>query len=180
MTTFADLVARADAALHRLCRTAALVCLGLLVVVVGAQVIARYVFAAPPSWTDELARWLMVWAGLLGSTVAFRRGVDPEIVSSRQLPGRWLRVVARWVAAVAVILFLLPIALHSFVGPNFSLERGFMARNAARTSEGMEISMLFVASAVPVAAIVILIHLLARLTAHRQIEAQVDADRSRA
>lgn len=163
MRAVARIVARADEALHRVALAGALACLALLVVVVGAQVVARYVFAAPPSWTDELARWLMVWAGLLGATVAFRRRSDPEIVSTEALPRRWLRIAGRGLAAVAVTLFLAPIAIHSFVGPNFSLDRGFFARNAARTSEGMEVSMLFVAAAVPAAAIIILVHLAARL-----------------
>jgi TRAP-type C4-dicarboxylate transport system permease small subunit len=158
---------KADEALHRVCLGAALVCLGLLVVVVGAQVVARYVFAAPPSWTDELARWLMVWSGLLGATVAFRRGVDPVIVKSEALPGRWLKRIAGWGAAAAVLIFLLPIAVHSFVGPGGSVARSFLARNAARTSEGMEVSMLFVASAVPLAAVVILFHLAVRVLTPR-------------
>lgn len=45
-----------------------------LVGAVSWQVISRYVFAAPSSWTEEVARFLMIWVGLLGAAYAFRTG----------------------------------------------------------------------------------------------------------
>ena len=40
-----------------------------IVVLVGAvmlQVVARYMFSQPPAYTEELARYAMIWAGLIG------------------------------------------------------------------------------------------------------------------
>ncbi|MBT6210196.1 MAG: TRAP transporter small permease subunit, partial [Woeseia sp.] len=34
-----------------------------LVAAVSWQVISRYVFASPSSWTEEVARFLMIWVG---------------------------------------------------------------------------------------------------------------------
>lgn len=45
-----------------------------LVLSVSWQVFSRYVFAAPSSWTEEVARFLMIWVGLLGAAYAFRTG----------------------------------------------------------------------------------------------------------
>ncbi|MBU0639271.1 MAG: TRAP transporter small permease [Planctomycetes bacterium] len=45
-----------------------------LVVDVTWQVFTRYVLNNPSSWTEELATYLMIWVGLLGASVALRRG----------------------------------------------------------------------------------------------------------
>jgi C4-dicarboxylate transporter DctQ subunit len=39
------------------------------------QVIARYGFGRPPSWTEELARYLQVWLVMLAAPVCLRRGM---------------------------------------------------------------------------------------------------------
>ena len=48
--------------------------MGVLVVDVTWQVFTRYVLNDPSSWTEELATYLMIWVGLLGASVALRRG----------------------------------------------------------------------------------------------------------
>jgi TRAP-type C4-dicarboxylate transport system permease small subunit len=45
-----------------------------LVAVVFYQVLARYAFNSPPSWTDELARYCQVWIILLTSSICIRKG----------------------------------------------------------------------------------------------------------
>ncbi|MEZ4700911.1 MAG: TRAP transporter small permease [Rhodothermales bacterium] len=47
--------------------------LGLLVVDVLWQVFSRYVLGAPSSFTEELARFLLIWVGLLGAAYASGR-----------------------------------------------------------------------------------------------------------
>lgn len=53
------------------------VCLGILMIIlvcdVTLQVIARYLFSAPPSWTEELARRLMQLMVFFGSGIAYRK-----------------------------------------------------------------------------------------------------------
>ena len=46
-----------------------------LVSAVSWQVISRYGFASPSSWTEEVARFLLIWIGVLGAAWAFRTGV---------------------------------------------------------------------------------------------------------
>lgn len=38
------------------------------------QVITRYLLAAPPSWTGELAQFIFVWLAWLSSAIVFRHG----------------------------------------------------------------------------------------------------------
>ena len=39
------------------------------------QVFSRYILSAPSSWTEELARFLLIWISLLGAAYAFRGGM---------------------------------------------------------------------------------------------------------
>jgi TRAP-type C4-dicarboxylate transport system permease small subunit len=48
--------------------------MGVLVVDVVWQVFTRYILRNPSSWTEELATFLVIWVGLLGSSVALNRG----------------------------------------------------------------------------------------------------------
>ena len=59
------------------------------------QVFTRFVIKSPSSWTEELAIFLLIWIGLLGSAVALRRkshlGID---IFVNRLPERWGRLSA--------------------------------------------------------------------------------------
>ena len=54
--------------------------MAVLVVDVTWQVITRFILNDPSSWTEEVATYLMIWVGLLGSAVALNRrahlGID--------------------------------------------------------------------------------------------------------
>ena len=39
---------------------------------VSWQVVSRYLFSSPSSWTEEVARFLLIWIGTLGAAYAFR------------------------------------------------------------------------------------------------------------
>ncbi|MBD3378781.1 TRAP transporter small permease subunit [candidate division KSB1 bacterium] len=56
------------------------VSMGVLVLDVTWQVITRFILKQPSSWTEELATFLVIWVGLLGSAVALNRrahlGID--------------------------------------------------------------------------------------------------------
>jgi len=53
-------------------RAALVILVGLLVVSVAWQVLSRYLLADPSPWTEELARFVLIWVGMLGASYAFR------------------------------------------------------------------------------------------------------------
>mgnify|MGYP000206369329 FL=1 len=54
--------------------------LGVLMIgVVAAQVFFRYVLNHSLFWSEELARYILVWLTFLGATAAYRRGAHPRI-----------------------------------------------------------------------------------------------------
>lgn len=53
-------------------------CLAALMVAMVAsvvwQVLSRYLFVVPAAWTEEVARFLLIWIGMLGAAFAYRHG----------------------------------------------------------------------------------------------------------
>ena len=71
-----------------------------------AQVVARYVFEAPLSWSEELARYLQVWLIMLGSAVCLRKGLHLTVdYAVHSLPSSAKRTL-RLVSLAAIIFFL--------------------------------------------------------------------------
>ena len=155
--------------IDRLAGAATMVFLVALVTAVMVQVVARYVLNSPPAWTEEMARYAMIWAGLMGATLSFKRRFDPALVNRG--PGATaatgpravlLATVAGIVQGLVVLIYLLPILWHSFYGPNMNPERSFLMRHSRMTAETLGFPTLLVAIAVPLMVVFILIHLAAR------------------
>jgi len=53
--------------LNRVLEFILIIVLGVMVLNVSWQVFSRYVLANPSSFTDELARYLMIWLGVMGT-----------------------------------------------------------------------------------------------------------------
>lgn len=159
----AALLDRLSLALHRAALWGAVAA---VLVMLGAaiwQVIARYLLAQPPVWTEELARFSMVWAGLLGASCAFRMRTDPTLFPGmRTTAGTPGRVLALFRAA-GVLALITPILWYSLLGANMNPARSYIARLAGRQTETMDIPMLVFGIAIPIAFAIILIHLLAQL-----------------
>lgn len=125
-------------------------CLLMLLVVLIA-VFYRYVLGNPLRWTEELARFIMIWMGLLGISLGFRRNshIGVSFVIDR-LPPR-----LRWVIVLVtrlLTLFFLGIVIRE--GIRISLLVG-----AHQISPGLQISMFWPMFALPVAGCVMFLQI---------------------
>lgn len=87
-----------------------------LVVILAVQVFARYVVGAPLVWSEELARYLLIWCTFVGVSLAVREGrnisVDllPTIFGPRCLKGfTLLALVGSLVFFVIIIWYSVPL-----------------------------------------------------------------------
>ncbi len=140
--------------LDKICRTASIGFLSLMLLLVLFQVLARYIFQSVPVWTEEAARYCMIWGGLFGATLAFHADKDPRLIQPPTTGSKAWIISATWFRAIATLVFLGPVLYHS--------DR-FLVRGWHRISEGLEIPMAFMTVAVPITIVVIFIHLIARL-----------------
>lgn len=154
---------RVSAFLDRIALWGAVLAVAALVLMSGWQAAARYILDQPPSWTEELARFLMVWAGLLGASCAFRAKADPTLFPAaslrRDAVGRFYTVLR----ALGALAFITPILWYCVFGLNGKVGSGYIARNAKQMAETVDVPMSVFAMAVPVGFGLILIHLLAHL-----------------
>lgn len=82
---------------------------GLLIamtIVVFSQVIARYVLQAPLSWSEELARFLLMWLSMLSAAYAFKTNSHFALrLLVGSLPSKAQRAVALCVHAIVIVFF---------------------------------------------------------------------------
>jgi TRAP-type C4-dicarboxylate transport system permease small subunit len=135
---------------------AALCSLGLLmVVVVAAQVFFRYALNHSLFWSEELARYILVWLTFLGATVAYRRGAHPRIDlwSDRGHPGRdkAIRIGAHLVGMAFFTLLVL-----------YGTQFAYFVR--LQISPALQLPKWIVMLVLPVSGLLMLLHALAAIT----------------
>ncbi len=116
------------------------------------QVFTRFVMRDPSSWTEELAIFLLIWIGLLGSAVALRRkahlGID--IIVTR-MSERWARITTVFVYC-CVIFF----ALGVLLGGGIKMVAVVLGNN--QISPALGIKMGYVYLALPISGFFITIY----------------------
>lgn len=124
-----------------------------MVVAIVWQVVARYFFAAPTIWSEELARFLIVWVTMLGSAYVLEHGGHVAVtVFVDIMPEPWQRFF-EWVRNVIVIAMAGGLAYYGY---------GFAVSGTRRTSTGLGLQMSYAYSAIPIGAALIAFFLIAR------------------
>jgi|WetSurMetagenome_2_1015567.scaffolds.fasta_scaffold185357_2 TRAP-type transport system small permease protein len=154
MTALKGFISSLSKGLDKACLIGAVWFFVLMLALVALQVVGRYLFRVAPVWTEEAARYCMVWGGLLGATVAYKRLRDPRLVAPPRGKSFGWATIAKFVRGIGVVIFLGPVLFYS---------NRFLIRHWDRTSEAIDFSTFWVAIAVPVAIAVIFVHLSSEL-----------------
>ncbi|ADZ69557.1 TRAP transporter small permease [Polymorphum gilvum] len=117
--------------------------LAVIVVLTFYQVVTRFVFGHPSAWSEVAARSVMMWMVFMGLAAAFRQGVMIAVDFLIDVGPKPLRKVLLAVIAVASLCFL---ALLIWYGT------GMAMRVQRQNLAGLEISIAWVYSALPVGA----------------------------
>jgi len=140
--------------LERVARRLAIGFMGVMVTCILIQILARYVINEPPAWTEELARHAMIWAGLLGATVACRRRLDPVLVNHATFNRPGLRRFARWVEMFAILIFGTAILVAT---PHF------LELHLERSTESLQLPSVLVVVIIPLCIAVIMFQAVVRV-----------------
>lgn len=141
-------------ALERLSCVLIFVFLAVMVAVVFAQVIWRYVLSASIFWSEELSRYLMVWATMFASGVCLKRGAHMAVRFVHDALPANLR---RW-SALGVYLLIL-----SFLAVVFRYGITLVARTWMQISPTLNLPMGAVYLCIPLGALFMAIQVLAIL-----------------
>ena len=145
---------RLDAAVARAERGVAVALLAVTVILVILQVFFRYVLNSSLSWSEEAARYLFIWAALLGfsSSVEARRLFRFDMVAQR-LPAAGAAACAG-LYAVAAVAFLWALIVSG---------AALVSGTVSQTSPAIRLPMALPYAALPVGGLLIGLHFLASL-----------------
>jgi TRAP-type C4-dicarboxylate transport system permease small subunit len=119
-----------------------------LVAVVFYQVVARYIFNNPPSWTEELARFCQVWVILLASSICIRKGnhLAVDYFSHRLSPGAKRKI--NIVMSSLIVLYILVIIIFGWK---------LMVVGWYQVSPALQVNMSFVYLVFPLSGILMIL-----------------------
>ena len=122
-----------------------------MVVIVTMQVLFRYIFKTPVAQTDELARFSMIWAAFLGSTIAVRNKTHIAVTLFAQLLPKALKKMAGLMVYVCMVVFCFLLIVP---GGELAL------RSMSQMSPTMPLKMGYVIMVIPISGIISLIYIL--------------------
>lgn len=125
-----------------------------MTVTVLIQVFFRFVVQNPLRWTEEMARYLMIWLVLMASAVAMRNKSHLQVdVLTSALPRNPKRILT-WVVDVLTIVFL---SVMTYYGIQVVIT------TMAQTSPAMQVPMALIYAAFPTGGILMILELVVRL-----------------
>jgi len=86
----------------------------IMTVIIILQVFMRYLFLYSLSWSEEVARYLMIWVSFLGASLALKYGfhIGVEFVINR-IPEKmreWVNLIAK----IGILIFLIYFTIGGF------------------------------------------------------------------
>jgi TRAP-type C4-dicarboxylate transport system permease small subunit len=127
--------------------------LAAMTVVVFLQVLFRYVFDAPLDWSEELATFTFAWMALLGAGVGLKYNQHPslDIFQSRFPP--ILQKIAQVLVNLAVMFMLIVLCIYGW-------KLTMVMRMQTMAALGYSVAFIYII--LPISAIIMLFHVVAR------------------
>ena len=127
-----------------------IVILGIMVLNVTWQVVSRYVFQSPSSFTDELSRYMLIWLGMLGAAYVAGKNEHLAIdILPQKLTGKPKMRLMVFIHVV-IIAFVLPVMIlggGNLVYITFVLEQ---------KSATLQVPLAFIYAIIPLSGILVL------------------------
>jgi TRAP-type C4-dicarboxylate transport system permease small subunit len=125
------------------------------------QVCSRYILRSPSPYTDELARFLLIWIGILGA--AYVAGQEKHLAIDllpQKLEGRSKR---RLHFFINLLIALFAIAVMVIGGTRLV----FITFNLGQTSSALQVPLGYVYAVVPISGLLVVYYKLITLTKSR-------------
>jgi TRAP-type C4-dicarboxylate transport system permease small subunit len=159
---------RTSTVINRAAEIALLVIISVMAGVVFAEVLFRYALMLPLFWTEEFARYCLVWSSLLGAGVALKRGQHIAVTFFvNRIPGS-VALQAAFLVPIFIALFLIVIlwgGVHLIILTRHQL------------SPAMRIPMAWPYLAIPINSLIMLFHELAFI--HKRLNSIILSSGSR-
>lgn len=110
-----------------------------LIGVITLQIISRVFFTAV-GWTEEVARFLLVWITFLAATLAYRRGRHIAVTFVADALPSSMRLTSRLLATLVVLAFMIALILIGYQ---------YMQLQSFQKSASLRLSMTWVYAVMP-------------------------------
>lgn len=122
-----------------------------MVIVVFLQVLFRFVLNQPLAWTEEMARYLLVWLTFLGAGYGMSVKAHPSIELLYEKTSGLVKKGLTIISAALIVFFFWQII-------DSSLE--FISRSMAQKSPALQIPMGYIYYVIPISSVLFIINLL--------------------
>lgn len=148
--SLARLIDRTGQAIEFITGIFCVVLFALLVIVVMLGIVFRYVVADPLQWSEEMARFFMLWIGFVALNIATRQDQHLKVDTLFEKLPVLAVVILKFIGNSLVILFLVVLLYKSY----------YMTMNTMVTASSMPFSMFWVYLSVPLGAGLSLVQLI--------------------
>jgi len=87
------------------CKVSIIIMIPVMTIIIFIQVVMRYIFLSPFVWSEELARYLLIWISCLGSAYAVRKGEHISITFIKDKFPKYLQSLVKWIIHFVLIAF---------------------------------------------------------------------------
>ena len=122
-----------------------------MTLIVFAQVLFRYLFQTPLYWSEEAARYIMIWIVFLGASIGIRKGSHLGFTWFVEKSSSKIRRVCASIAHLGLLAFALNITYYGTI---------ITLQNTEQLSPGLQMPVAFVYACLPVGGILSIIQLL--------------------
>jgi TRAP-type transport system small permease protein len=123
----------------------------IMVIAVFLQVLFRFVLDQPLAWTEELARYLLIWMTFLGTGYAMSVKAHPSIDLIFEKANKSVKKVLLVLSTALTLFFFWHIIINSFE---------FIERSMMQTSPALQLQMGYVYTVIPISSVLFVINLL--------------------
>ena len=116
------------------------VCLVIISCVILLNVIMRYVFKAPLSWPEELARYCYVYSGMLSAGYCLRRGISFRVDLLYQVFPKPVKILIEYIGKL-LVLFLYAFMAYSSIN---------LIKTTTSISTAMQIPIKYIYLSIPI------------------------------
>ncbi|RLC04863.1 MAG: hypothetical protein DRH34_03375 [Deltaproteobacteria bacterium] len=144
-----DTAEKIGLAIEKICGALCVFCFATMTIIAILGVFFRYVMQSPFMWTEEVARYLLVWLGFTAVSIALRQDKHIKV---EVLDGFVPQIVVKlmsYVVDLLVAIFFVVLLWQGYL----------MTINNIMTASTFQISMSWILAAVPVAAALTLVQL---------------------
>lgn len=126
--------------------------MGIMVINVLWQVFTRYVVGTPSSFTDELARYLMIWIGVLGAAYVSGRNMH---VAIDVIPSRSSNKTQKKLKSIVYILIVLFAFFAMVIG---GIRLVYITYLLGQQSPALQIPLAYVYLVIPISGLLIMFY----------------------